>query len=148
MARLQISQDKEFLIKKSKPVEVFGERLHQLLNDMNETLKAANGVGLAAPQVGVLWRACLVETPDGILELINPVILRESNYRIGGEGCLSFPKAYGNVNRPNKVTIRAQNRHGKWFEIKLTKLSAVCASHEIDHLEGILFIDKIIGEQF
>ena len=134
------------LYKKSKPVTAFNERLHTLLDDMAETLEQQNGVGLAAPQVGVLRRAVLVietnvdEDEDPyIIELINPEIVSAEGDQYGTEGCLSVPGEYGYVHRPEKVTVRAQDRDGEWFEYEGEGLTARCFCHEIDHLEGILF---------
>ena len=137
------------LNKKCRPVTEFNPRLHQLLDDMAETLLKANGVGLAAPQVGILKRAVLViETnvkPDEdeyIIELINPEIIEQSGTQTGPEGCLSVPDEFGLVTRPMKVKVRAQDRYGEWFEVEGTGLTARCFAHEIDHLEGILFTSK------
>ena len=134
------------LYKKSRAVVKFDERLHVLLDDMAETLMHANGVGLAAPQVGVLRRAVLVmetNVPEGedpyIIELINPEIISAEGEQCGSEGCLSVPDQYGLVRRPRKVTVRAQDRFGKPFEVTGEGLTARCFCHELDHLEGILF---------
>ena len=127
----------------------FDERLHQLLDDMAETLENANGVGLAAPQVGILRRVVLVietnvedEDDEEILELINPVIVFSEGEQTGAEGCLSVPGEYGIVTRPSIVTVRAQDRDGNWFEYKGTGLTARCICHELDHLDGHLFTEK------
>lgn len=137
------------LYKKSRPVTDFNSRLAQLLDDMRETLIQSNGVGLAAPQVGVLRRAVIVletNVPEGekeyFIELINPEILEVSGSQRGAEGCLSVPGEYGLVERPSHVTVRAQNRNGEWFEVEGDGLTARCFCHEIDHLEGILFTSK------
>ena len=137
------------LKKKSRPVTEFNARLHILLNDMLETLKDADGVGLAAPQVGVLRRAVLVietNVPEGesekLLELINPEIIETSGEQNGPEGCLSVPGEYGLVKRPMNVKVRAQDRYGNWFEVEGTGLTARCFCHEIDHLDGIVFTSK------
>lgn len=136
------------LLKKSRPVTDFNERLHTLLDDMRETLLQADGVGLAAPQVGVLRRAVLaIETnvPEGeeeqVIELINPEIIERSGEQRGAEGCLSFPDEYGLVTRPMDVTVRAQDRFGEFFTVSGTGLTARCFCHEIDHLDGIVFTD-------
>ena len=137
------------LRKKSRPVTEFDERLHQLLDDMRETLLNQDGVGLAAPQVGVLRRAVLVMdinreglTPEEqIIELINPVITETSGEQTGAEGCLSVPGEYGIVTRPENVTVKAQDRNGNEFTVSGFGLTARCFCHEIDHLEGILFTD-------
>ena len=132
-----------------RPYTEFGPRLHELLDDMRETLEAENGVGLAAPQVGIIRRACIVlETnveegqEEYIIELVNPEIISSEGEQEGGEGCLSFPGEYGIVKRPEKVTVRAQDRNGKPFEVSGTGLTARAFCHEIDHLNGILFVDK------
>ena len=134
------------LNKKSRPVVKFDARLHQLLDDMADTLETQNGVGLAAPQVGVLRRAVIVvETnveegeDEYIIELINPEIIKTDGEQVGSEGCLSIPNEFGIVKRPQFVTVRAQDRDGEWFEYDAEGLTARCFCHEIDHLEGILF---------
>lgn len=120
----------------------FDERLHQILDDMAETMYAADGVGLAAPQVGILRRYCVVDVGDGLVELINPVIEKKSGEQVGNEGCLSIPERYAEVSRPMKVTVRAQDRFGKTFTVKAEGLKARAFCHEIDHLDGIMFIDR------
>ena len=131
----------ECLRKISRPVEKFDDRLFTLLDDMAETMYHANGVGLAAPQVGILRRIVVMDVGDGLLELINPVILSAKGRQTGNEGCLSFPGLTGTVTRPNKVRVRAQDRHGEWFEVEGTELAARCFCHEIDHLDGKLYVD-------
>ena len=141
-----LTEENQSLYKISRPVVKFDERLHTLLDDMAETLTHANGVGLAAPQVGVLRRAVIVletnvpeeETPF-VIELINPEIIATEGEQCGSEGCLSVPEQYGLVKRPQKVRVRAQDRDGKWFEVDGEGLTARCFCHEIDHLNGILF---------
>ena len=134
------------LNKTSRPVVKFDNRLHVLLDDMAETLNTSNGEGLAAPQVGVLRRVVLVvetNVPEGeeefIIELINPEIISAEGEQRGSEGCLSVPDQFGIVTRPEKVTVRAQDRYGNWFEREGEGLTARCFCHEIDHLNGILF---------
>ena len=128
------------LTKVSRPVTKFDRRLHQLLDDMTETLLDACGVGLAAPQVGILRRVVVVDTgEDGILELVNPEIIAQSGEQTGLEGCLSVPGEYGIVTRPNEVTVRAQDRDGNWFEAEGEGLIARCFCHELAHLEGQLY---------
>ena len=128
------------LTKVSRPVTKFDRRLHQLLDDMTETLEDAGGVGLAAPQVGILRRVVVVDTgEDGILELVNPEIIAQSGEQTGLEGCLSVPGEYGIVTRPNEVTVRAQDRDGNWFEAEGEGLIARCFCHELAHLEGQLY---------
>ncbi len=142
-----ILKEDETLRKKSKPVEKFDEKLWALLDDMAETLKKASGAGLAAPQVGVLRRVAIINLigeegeEDKIIELINPEILKSSGTQRDIEGCLSCPGLWGYVTRPLKCKIRAQNRHGETFEIDLKGHDCRCAFHEIDHLNGKLFID-------
>lgn len=134
------------LNKKSRPVTDFNKRLFDLLDDLKETLASQNGVGLAAPQVGVLRRAVVVletNVPEGeeeyFIELINPEIVYREGEQTGAEGCLSIPEQYGIVSRPEFVRVRAQNRDGEYFEVEGFGLTARCFCHEIDHLDGILF---------
>lgn len=129
------------LNKVCRPVTKFDKRLHMLLDDMAETLEEANGVGLAAPQVGVLRRVVLVDTGDEILELINPEIIHSEGEQTGVEGCLSVPGKYGIVTRPNFVTVRAQDRNGDWFEAQGEELIARCFCHELAHLDGHLYTE-------
>ena len=147
MAKLKIVTDPEFLRKPSKAVVDFDARLHTLLNDMRETLDALNGVGLAAPQVSVLLRVVLVKNGRGgneTIELINPQIISQTDFRDGEELCFSIvPMIPTIVNRAQKVTVAAQDRYGKPFTMEFRKLSAVCAAHEIDHLNGILMTDRV-----
>ena len=135
--------DDPILRKKSRPVTEFNARLHILLNDMLETLKEADGVGLAAPQVGVLRRLFIMDVGDGLKECINPTILEESGSQECVEGCLSSPGEYGKIHRPAVVKLQAQNREGKFFVCRLEGLAAQCASHENDHLNGVLFKSKV-----
>jgi len=149
------------LSKISREITAFNDRLHILLDDMQETLIEANGLGLAAPQVGVLRRvALIVETivddedeeiyEEKIIELINPQIIYEEGTSNGIEGCLSVPGAYGFVSRPEKVRVRAQDRFGKTYEIECEGMTARAACHEIDHLNGIIFTthtDHILTEE-
>ena len=144
-----LTQEQPGLYKKCRPVTEFNSRLHQLLDDMAETLGQANGVGLAAPQVGVLRRAVLVietnvpeDEDEYVIELINPEIVEASGEQEGAEGCLSVPGEYGLVKRPMKVKVRAQDRFGEWFEVEGEGLTARCFCHEIDHLEGVVFTSK------
>ena len=129
------------LRKKSKPVEIFDEKLGTLLDDMAQTLRDADGCGLAAPQVGILKRAVIVDVGEGAIELINPKIIAKSGVQEEMEGCLSCPGLYGTTRRPMNVTVRAQDRNGKEFSIKGSGLLARALCHEIDHLDGILFKD-------
>lgn len=138
-----LTEGDETLNKISRPVTDFNERLHILLDDMHETLEQANGVGLAAPQVGVLRRVVLVDNGEEVLELINPEILGTSGSQTGPEGCLSVPGKYGMVTRPNFVRVRAQDRYGNWHEYEDTELTARCFCHEIEHLDGHLYTEHI-----
>lgn len=142
MGLRKILTDKDpALHKVCRPVEKFDGRLHKLLDDMKETLIDANGVGLAAPQVGILRRVVLVDTGDEVLELINPSLLETSGEQVGAEGCLSVPGKYGLVKRPNYAKVRAQDRYGNWFEAEGEELIARCFCHELDHLDGILYTE-------
>lgn len=133
----------DLLHKASKPVLKFDENLWTLLDDMEETMRTARGIGLAAVQVGYLLRACLVELEDGeVLELINPQVLStKGKKRKGTEGCLSIPGVAIRVERFRNIRIRFQDRHGNWQECNLEEISAICAQHEIDHLDGKLITD-------
>lgn len=144
-----VTKEDKILYKTCRPVVKFNERLHQLLDDMAETLEQANGVGLAAPQVGVIRRAVLVietnveeDEEEFIIELINPEILETEGEQIGAEGCLSVPGEYGIVRRPEYVKVKAQDRFGEWFEYEGEGLTARCMCHEIEHLDGHLFTEK------
>ena len=134
----------EILYKKCKTVVKFDEKLHILLDDMYETMQSRDGVGLAAPQVGILKRAVVIDVGDGKIELINPEIVEESGEQTGSEGCLSVPGVFGEVTRPNVVTVKAQDRDGKWFKITGKELLARAFCHEIEHLDGKLFLDRVI----
>ena len=129
------------LHKVCKPVEKFDWRLHKLLNDMADTLEEANGVGLAAPQVGILRRVVIVDTGEEILELVNPTIIETSGEQEGPEGCLSVPGKYGLVKRPYIAKVRAQDRYGEWFEAEGEELIARRFCHELDHLDGIVYTE-------
>lgn len=145
MALRNIVKDGDPVLRKvSRSVLNFDEKLAQLLDDMAETLYDADGVGLAAPQVGILRRICIVDVGDGLIELINPAITEASGTQTGNEGCLSCPDLYGEVERPMKVTVKAQDRTGKTFTVEGEGLKARAFCHEIDHLNGILFKDKIV----
>lgn len=131
--------------KTCRPVTEFNFRLHQLLDDMVETLAEAGGAGLAAPQVGILRRVCMVLDEEGedYLEMVNPEIIEQSGEQTGLEGCLSLPGKWGIVTRPMCVTVRAQDRFGKTFEVERTGLTARAFCHEIEHLDGHLFSEHI-----
>ncbi len=132
------------LRKKSRPVTDFGPRTAQLLDDLRDTLVKAAGAGLAAPQVGILRRVVVILHNDEIVELINPEIIKQSEEQLGEfEGCLSCPDMRGYLLRPAKVTVRAQDRTGKSFELECEGIAARAACHETDHLNGVLFIDKV-----
>lgn len=133
----------DVLAKECRPVEIFDNKLRQLLDDMQDTLYEANGAGLAAPQVGVLRQVCVIDVGDGLVELINPEIVHVEGEQSGAEGCLSLPDEWGMVSRPQRVTVKAQNRKGKWFETIGEDLFARCICHEVDHLHGIVFTDKV-----
>lgn len=144
-----LTKEQPGLYKTSRPVTQFNPRLHQLLDDMRDTLSRQNGVGLAAPQVGVLRRAVIVletNVPEGeeeyMIELVNPEIVESSGEQLGAEGCLSVPGEYGLVKRPMNVRVRAQDRNGDFFEVEGTGLTARCFCHEIDHLNGIVFTSR------
>lgn len=137
-----LTQGDPALGKVCRPVEKFDRRLHILLDDLKETLAESGGVGLAAPQVGILRRAVIVmDAEDQMIELVNPVIVSEEGEQDGLEGCLSVPGMYGKVKRPNFVTVRAQNRNGDFFEISGEEMVARCFCHETEHLDGHLFVE-------
>ena len=140
-----VEQGDEVLNKVCRPVTEFNKRLHELLDDMLETLEEANGAGLAAPQVGVLRRVCLVidEDSEEYIELINPEIIATDGEQTGLEGCLSVPGKWGMVTRPDYVRVRAQDRDGDWFEVEGEGLTARCFCHEIEHLDGHLYVEHI-----
>ena len=142
--RTIMTQAQPTLHKVARPVTNFDDRLHDLLDDMAETLAAANGAGLAAPQVGILRRVFLIDVDErGLIEFINPEILETSGEQDGVEGCLSLPDQWGMVKRPNHVKVRAQDRSGAWFELEGDELTARCILHEYDHLEGHLYSEKV-----
>lgn len=146
MAVRNIRKDGDEVLRKvSRKVEVIDDRILTLLDDMKDTMYKAEGVGLAAPQVGVLRRLVVIDVGEGLIELINPVIVYESGEQLEEEGCLSIPGIKGQVKRPAKVIVRAQNRKGETVEITGTELLAIAFCHEIDHLNGILFTDKAIS---
>ncbi len=134
------------LTKKCRKVEVFDEKLSILIDDMFETMYAANGVGLAAPQVGLLKRVVVIDVGDGPIELVNPEITMQEGEQTEQEGCLSLPGKYGTTVRPQKVQVKAQDRNGKWQIFTGEDLKARCFCHELDHLDGIMFTSKVIGK--
>ena len=140
MALRKILTDKEpALHKVCKSVVNFDRKLHTLLDDMKDTLLEANGVGLAAPQVGILRRVVVIDLGDEILELVNPELIATDGEQEGAEGCLSVPGKYGLVKRPYYAKVRAQDRNGDWFEAEGEELIGRCFCHELDHLDGILY---------
>lgn len=137
----------ELLRKKSKKVDVINERIITLLNDMEETMYDADGVGLAAPQVGILKRVVVIDIGEGILRLINPEIISTEGSYVDVEGCLSIPGEQGQVERPYKVKVKALNEKGEEIIVEGKELLARALCHEIDHLEGVLFVDKVIDNK-
>ena len=150
MVRKILELGDETLRKKSKPIPKFDLRLWLLLRDMADTMYKAEGVGLAAPQVGILRRVVVIDVGDehGLIELVNPEIIAAEGEQAGPEGCLSVPGRRGYVVRPNKVTVRAQDRKGKFFELTGEELLARALCHEIDHLDGVMYVDKMDHEIF
>lgn len=138
-----LKDDDPMLRKVCRPVTEFNERLWQLLDDMADTMHAAPGVGLAGPQVGILRRVVVMDVGDGVIEAINPEIVESEGEQSGEEGCLSFPGRWGIVKRPYKVRMKAQDRHGKWYFLTGEELLARCMCHEIDHLDGVVFLDHV-----
>jgi len=151
MGLRKILTDKEpALHKVCKPVVNFDGRLHKLLDDMKETLIESGGVGLAAPQVGILRRVVLVDNGKQILELVNPTLVETDGEQEGPEGCLSVPGKYGWVKRPYYAKVRAQDRHGNWYEAEGEELTARCFCHELDHLDGIIYtqvMDRFLTDE-
>ena len=132
--------------KKARDVTEFDEKLHILLDDMLETMRAANGVGLAAPQVGILKRIVVIDVGEGPVVMVNPVILETSGEQTGDEGCLSIPGKAGQVTRPNYVKVHAFDENMEEYEIEGTELMARAMCHEIDHLDGHLYVEKVEGQ--
>lgn len=141
-----VKEGDPLLLKTSRPVERFDDRLHQLLDDMHETMVAADGCGLAAVQVGILRRVCIIDVGEGVIELINPVIKGKSGRQEEAEGCLSLPGVGGVTERPMHVIVEAQDRYGNTFVVKGDGLKARALCHEIDHLDGILFTSHVIRD--
>ena len=150
MAKLKIRKVGDDCLRKvCRPVEEITPRVLTLLDDMTETMRAADGVGLAAPQVGILRRIVVIEVEEGnVLELINPKIIATAGEQVGAEGCLSVPGRYGITSRPAKVTVRYEDREGKMWELTGEGLLARAICHELDHLDGKLFTDEMIEEIF
>ncbi len=138
-----LKNDDPTLRKVCRPVTEFNERLWQLLDDMADTMHDANGVGLAGPQVGILRRVFVMDLGDGVIEAINPEIISTRGKQTGQEGCLSFPNQWDDVTRPQRVKFKAQDRFGKWFVMTGEDLMARCICHETDHLDGIVFLDRV-----
>lgn len=136
----------DVLRKKAHPVEKFDKRLADLLTDMAETMYDANGAGLAAPQIGILRRVVTIDAGDGLVELVNPVIIEAGGTQICPEGCLSLPGRRGTVERPLRVRVSAYDRKGKPFELEGEEYMAVAICHELDHLDGVLYVDKMIED--
>lgn len=135
-----LKEEDPVLLKKSRPVVDFDQKLWSLLDDLKETLEEANGLGLASPQIGILRRVIIVvDGENNMIELVNPKIISKNGDQDGLEGCLSLPGKWGFVNRPMDVTVEAQDRHGKTFQVSGLGLVARCYCHEIDHLDGILY---------
>lgn len=141
------TEEDAILRKKSRRVENFDERLFELLDDMADTMYNAEGVGLAAVQVGVLRRIVVIDVGDGLIELINPEITDEEGSQCDLEGCLSLPGKQGYTIRPKTVKVKAQNRDGNWCVYKGSDLKAKAFCHEIDHLDGILYTDKLASQE-
>lgn len=132
----------EILTKKAKVIDKFDKKLAVLIDDMFDTMYDAEGVGLAAPQVGMLKRVVVIDVGDGPIEMVNPEIIEKSGEQICKEGCLSVPGLTGEVTRPERLIVRAKDRNGEDVEYEAEGLFAVCVCHELDHLEGVLFKDK------
>lgn len=141
------TEEDPILRKKSREVEKFDDRLFELLDDMAETMYAADGVGLAAVQVGVLRRVVVIDIGEGLMELINPEIIEVDGIQCDVEGCLSLPGKQAYTMRPMTVKVKAQNRDGNWCMYKGSGLKAKAFCHEIDHLDGILYVDKIAKQE-
>ena len=141
-----VLQGEPCLTKKCRPVTEFNGRLHTLLDDLKDTLLASGGVGLAAPQVGILRRAVVIDVGDGLVELVNPVIVESDGQQSGPEGCLSIPGRSGVVTRPNHVKVQAQDADGNAIELEAEEFFARAVCHELDHLDGVLYVDKMDRE--
>lgn len=146
--RIVLLEGDETLRRKSRVVTVFDDKLKELANDMLETMRYENGVGLAAPQIGLLRRMFVMDVGDGEVVAINPELSNYEGEQDEIEGCLSLPGWFGHVKRPEKVRLTAQNIEGETFQLDLEGLGAVCACHETDHLNGVLFRDLVDGELF
>ena len=136
----------DVLRRHARMVEKFDDRLGVLLDDMAKTMYAANGAGLAAPQVGILKRAVVIDVGDGLIELVNPEIIATEGAAVNVESCLSVPGRCGTVERPEKVTVRAQDRSGEMIEVTGEGFLAMALCHELDHLDGVVYVDKMIED--
>ena len=143
-----LTVEEPVLHKTARPVTRFDAHLGELLDDMRQTLTNAGGVGLAAPQIGILRRVVVVDDDGELIELVNPEILETSGEQDGAEGCLSFPGEFGMVKRPMKVRAKFQDRNGEWYEVEAEELLARCIMHETDHLNGQLYVDIMSRELF
>jgi len=146
--KIVVLGEDDILRKHARVVEKFDRRLHTLLSDMAETMYEAQGVGLAAPQVGILKRVAVIDVEDehGLIELVNPVIVESEGSVVGPEGCLSVPGRRGTVERPERIVVVAQDRNGQSFRLEAKGLLAVCICHEVDHLDGVVYTDKMIED--
>ena len=143
---VKLGEDDAVLHKHARRVEAFDARLGELLDDMAATMYADEGAGLAAPQVGVLKRAVVIDVGEGLIELVNPEIASQEGEMTVVEGCLSVPGRSGRVVRPEKVTVKAQNRNGESVEVTGEGILAVCLCHELDHLDGVMYVDRMIED--
>lgn len=141
-----VLQGEPCLTKVCRPVTEFNGRLHTLLDDLKDTLLDSGGVGLAAPQVGILRRAVVIDVGEGLVELVNPVIVESDGQQSGPEGCLSIPGRSGVVTRPNHVKVQAQDAEGNAIELEAEEFFARAVCHELDHLDGVLYVDKMDRE--
>jgi len=145
MAIREIRKKGDDILRKScKPVSKINDRVKELIDDMLETMYAADGVGLAAPQVGILKRICVIDVGEGPIVLINPEKIKETGAQYEVEGCLSVPGVYGEVKRPAKVMVKALNEKGEEYTLEGEGFLARAISHEMDHLDGVIFEDKVI----
>ena len=144
--KIMVLGEDDVLRKRSRRVDKFDKRLRTLLDDMADTMYKADGVGLAAPQVNVLKRAVVIDVGEGLIELVNPEIVEAEGSRIGVEGCLSVPGRSGTVERPERVKVRAADRNGGPVELVGQGMLAVALCHEIDHLDGVVYVDKMIED--
>ena len=144
--KIVVLGEDDVLRRKARTVDRFDGRLAALLDDMAETMYAANGAGLAAPQVGILRRVVTIDVGDGLIELVNPEIVASEGAVVGVESCLSVPDRCGTVERPEKVTVRARNRAGEEIEVTGEGFLARALCHEIDHLDGVVYVDRMIED--